>query len=486
MRFKGTLVLLVLCAAFGGYLYYYEIKGGETREKAKQEEKRLWKVESNSIQRMDIITRDEHITGIRSGEKEWKITAPRSLEADSEEFNRMASTAGDTSRESVIEPNASDLSAFGLNPAEVGLQFKTKDGKEYKIRFGTNNPTGNSAYACLEGKNEVFLVGSYLVSTFRKKLEDLRNRSILSFEQFETRSLDLGSEKGSVLLAKENDRWSIQGKEKWPADTSAVNGVLSPLASTRLKEFFDANPEDYETLGFDRPRVDVRLTVGKDKAIKHLIIGLEKSKLVKKGEKKQKTEDKKKDEKTATSGPELYVARDESRKELFFVDKEFVDKLLKPPSDFRDKALASFQRWDIDGVFVKNSKGSFTFTKSGSTGDWVLGDEKKKVKWDAVNGILDAMEKQVKEFVDNPGPLESYGLATPKARVVLKQGADVKIECAFGKEAKDGVYAQVKGESAVKIANKESLEKIDKGESDFLEPATTAAAPNPHAAPAKK
>ncbi|MCI0439470.1 MAG: hypothetical protein L0177_10095, partial [Chloroflexi bacterium] len=48
------------------------------------------------------------------------------------------------------ESAASDLSGFGLNPAEVSLQFKTKDGKEYKIRFGSNNPTGSSTYAALE------------------------------------------------------------------------------------------------------------------------------------------------------------------------------------------------------------------------------------------------------------------------------------------------------------------------------------------------
>ncbi len=55
-------------------------------------------------------------------------------------------------------------------------------------------------------------------------------------------------------------------------------------------------------------------------------------------------------------------------------------------------------------------------------------------------------------------------------RVVFKQGADVKVDCAFGEEAKDGVYAQVKGESAVKVADKESLEKLNKAEADFVEP----------------
>lgn len=486
MRFRGTIILLLLCAGVAGYLYFYEIKGGEKRDKAKQEENRIWKIDSATIQQIDLLTPEQHITAVRIGEKEWKLTAPRALDADSDELNRIASSAAEINRESVLEPNATDLSRFGLNPAKVSLQFRTKDGKEYKIRFGNSNPTGSSTYGALEGKNEVFLAANYVASTFQKKLEDLRNHSVLGFEQADAQTLDLKSDKGEVSLVKENDKWWIQGKERWAADSSAASGLLSGLAGGRIKEFFEGNPEDYTTLGFDKPVADVRVTVGKNKAIKHLVIGMEKSKLLKKGEKKPKTEGAKKDEKkseSSTSTPELYIARDESRAELFFVEKDLVDKLLKTPKDLRDKALASFQRWDIDAIVLTNASGTLSFSKAEGGGDWVLGSSKKKCKWDSVNGILDALEKPAKEFIDNPGPLSTYGLDKPAIRIVLKQGGTSKVECALGKTGKDGVYAQVAGESFVKIADKEALDKLEKRETDFLEP--PAPAPAAPSAPKK-
>jgi hypothetical protein len=483
MRFRGTIALLLLCAAAAGYVYFYEIKGGEKREKAKQEENRLWKVDSGSIQQINLITPDQQVTAVRSGEKEWKLTAPRALDADSDELNRIASSAAEINRESVVESNVSDLARFGLNPAQVSLQFKTKDGKEYKIRFGNNNPTNSSTYGVLEGKNEVFMVGSYVAGTFRKKLEELRNHSVLGFEQNDTQTLDLKSEKGDVDLVKEGDRWWIQGKERWAADSSSVSGILSALSSGRVKEFFDESPEDYATLGFEKPAADVKVTIGKNKAIKHLTVGLEKSKLQKKGEKKAKAEAAKKDEKkdaASPATPELYIARDESRPELFFVEKDLVDKLLKTPKDLRDKALAAFQRWDIDSIVLTNASGTLNFSKAEGGGDWVLGDAKKKCKWDGVNGILDALEKPVKDFLDNPAALSSYGLDKPSIRVVLKQGATVKLECALGKTGKDGVYAQMRGEPFVKVVDSEILAKLGRKESDFLEPPAPAApAPNP-------
>jgi uncharacterized membrane protein len=147
-----------------------------------------------------------------------------------------------------------------------------------------------------------------------------------------------------------------------------------------------------------------------------------------------------------------------------------VDKFLKTPSDFRDKALAAFQRWDVDSIVLTNAKGTVSFTKAQGGGDWLVGDAKKKAKWDAVNELFDALEKPVKGFVDEPGAPSKYGLDNPAAHIVLKQGGAVKVDCKFGKDAKEGVYAQVQGEPYVKIADKESLDKMGKGESDYLEP----------------
>jgi len=478
MRFKGTFILLIICLGLGAFLYFYEIKGGDERSKAKDQEKVVWKVPVDDVQQLDLANSDQHITAVRTGDRQWKITNPRSLDADSDALNQMAGSAADISREDVVEEHATNLAPFGLDPARMTLSVKTKDGKVHEIRFGSDNPTGSDAYAALKGNNQVFFVSSSVAGAFNKKLDDLRNHAILNFEQAEAQSLDLQDSKGNLRLEKEGDRWWLQAKESWAADSSAVNSILNELSTGRTKEFFDGNQDDYTTLGFDKPFLDVRLTVGKDKAIKHLVVGLEKSKLIKKGQPKPKP-DAKKDQ---NAGGETYIARDDSRPELFFVDKDFVDKFLKSPADLRDKALAAYQRFDTDSVALTNAKGTVSFTKSQGGTDWTIGDAKKKAKWDAVNDLFDAMEKPVKEFIDVPGPLSKYGLDNPTAHIVFKQGGTVKVDCRFGKETKDGVYAQIQGDSSVKVADKESLDKLMKGEADFLEPPP---APAPAATPKK-
>jgi len=468
MRFKGTLILLVVVLALGAFIYFYEIKGGEQRQKAKESENQIWKVEGKNIQQIEISSSGQYVAAVRKGDKEWVLTAPQTYDADSEELDRVANSLATLRRESILEQNSSDMAKFGLNPAQTSLKFKTRDGKDYGIDFGINNPTGNFAYAAFPGQKTVILISSSAAGTLGKKVDDLRNHSVLSFEQPEVQSLIVNNPKGVFELTKDkDDRWWFKGFEKRAADGPGVRAILNALSMGKIKEFFNENPEDYATLGLDKPLIDVSLTYGKDKAIKHLMIGLEKSKLKKKGVKPAAAE-----EKPAPTST-VYLAKDASRPDLFFVEKELVDKLTKSPNDVRDKPLASIQRWDVDSIELTNTKGNFSFSKL--NGEWFLGAAKKKAKWDAVNGILDAMEKPVKDWIDKPGSPKEYGLDKPPVHVVLKQGGAVLADCALGKSSKNGIYAQVKGDSSVKIADPDGLSSLDRGEADFIEPPPAAA-----------
>jgi hypothetical protein len=468
MRFKGTLILLVAVLALGSYIYFYEIRGGEKREKAKEAESQFWQMEDKNIQQLELFSPGQKITAVRKSEKEWILTAPRRLDADADELNRIASSASSIKRESIVEQNAADLAKYGLNPAQSGLRIKTKDGKEYALDFGHKNPTGNSAYASIPKQSGVFLIPSHVVNAFDKKVDDLRNHSVLSFEQSEAQFLSIKSSKGTFELIKDsNDRWWFAGMGNRAADSPAVRGILNALAMGKIGEFFNENPEDYLNLALDKPLLEATVTYGKDKAIKRLIIGSEKSKIRKKGASDKGKDSSDKEANAAGASSNTFLAKDASRPDLFFIEKDLVDKLFISPDTIRDKALVSMQRWDVDSINLTNSKGSFAFNKSG--GEWFLGQGKKKAKWDAVNGILDIMEKPVKGWVDNPSSPSIYGMDKPGIHIVIRQGSNVLADCSFGKAAKNGIYAQVKGDSSIKIADPEGLAQLDRGESDFAE-----------------
>lgn len=463
MRFKGTLILLLVCIGMGCFIYFYEIKGGEVREKAKEAEKRFWMLESKDIQRIELTPPDGNFVAVRKNEEEWVLEAlSRTLEADVGELDRLAKRAAEIEFQGILEENATDPAKFGLEPAVSSLIIKTADEKEYEIYFGNNNPAGNQTYARVSNRGEIFLVASSLSDTFNKKLDDLRNRSILRFEQPEVQTLAIKNQKDDIYLAKDSDdRWWLEGKNRIAADSPGVRGILNALSLGTIPEFFDDEPGDYANAALDKPAIEVSLTYGEDRALKKLLIGPKKTGLRKKG-----TTEKKPDE-DMSSTETLYLAKDESRPELFFVKQDLFDKLDQSAYELRDKAIASFQRWDVDSITLENTNGRFIFTKD--SGEWFFSDEMKKADFDAVTGILDALESDALELIDEPEALSTYGLDKPLVRVTLKQGAGILADCSLGKTTEKGVYAQVKGDPAVKVADIEYYEKLIKNEEDFLE-----------------
>jgi hypothetical protein len=301
-------------------------------------------------------------------------------------------------------------------------------------------------------------------ASFNKKVDDLRDHAILKFERSEVQSATIKNPKGTIEIYKDSsDRWWFRGTEKRAADGPEVRGLLNSLSLGKAKEFFYKNVNDYANSGLDKPFIDVLLEVGPNKAIKHFLIGTEKSKL----RAKVSAQTSKEAEPSSPASAELYLAKDESRPGMFFVEKELVDKLSKSANDIREKALLSFQRWEVDSISLANTKGSFAFSKNG--GEWFLAGTQRKAKWDAINGILDALEKPAKEWIDKPASLSSYGIDKPLMHIVLKQGSTVIADCSFGKSIKDGIYAQARGDSTIKVADPDGLSILNKTESDYVE-----------------
>ncbi|MDR0842306.1 MAG: DUF4340 domain-containing protein [Acidobacteriota bacterium] len=469
MRFKGTLALLLVVIVFGGYIYFYEYKGGAEREAAKKTENQIWRFDAGDIVRVDLTTPDAAMIAERE-DGQWTITSPHLWRAEIAELDRLVSSAATLNREGVVEENATNLAQFGLAPASLSLRMKAKDGKEYGIDFGFGNPSGNSIYSALAGSAEVFLVASSASADFGRKPEAFRDRKVFKFERAGVQGVILRNPKGVVRLEKDkDDRWWFAGSEKREAGGAEVREMLNALDLGKIAEFFDDDVDQYENATLDAPMIDVVLTFGPDKALKRFVIGPEKSTLKKKGAQTaaQTTTE---GETPAPADREMFLARDDSRPELFFADKELVDKLSLSASDLRDKALVSFQRWDVDGIELENSKGRFQFVKT--DGDWVLQGSKRKAKWDeinGINGILDALEKPVKKWIDDPASLANYGMEQPTIRIVLKKGSETIAECRFGASTPDGVYAKVSGDSSIKVADPEGLELLDKAEADYLE-----------------
>jgi hypothetical protein len=443
MRFKGTWALFLVFAVLGGYVYFTEFRGKEERQKQEEAKKKVFPVEEKDIAEISLIYPDRTITGVKKGEKQWQITSPPGIEADSEEWEQLASNVPRIEREDAVAQNASDLAPFGLKDPPVKLSAKMSGGKTLEILFGAENPKKTHNYATLPGGADVFLTASNWTRTFTKNVSDLRNKKVLEFETEDIDSVKIVEGAKELEAQKSGEEWNLKKPVETKADASEISSFTSSIRFARVNSFPDP-PVDAKAAGLEQPAITITLHDGKAKADRTLLIG-------------------------KTSETDRFYARDASRDTIFIIDKEITEKARRPLFDWRDKSITKVDRDKIEKIEVLRGADMLSLLKAGS--DWKLPDD-KKLQWDKVSAMLNALDfEKAKEIIDAPKALSTYGLDKPRLQVVLRQGSNELARVEFGNESKmpEGIYLKTSASPALKVVSKDVFDKFNVKAEDLVE-----------------
>ena len=453
MKFKGTAIIFLLFGLLGAYVYFFEVRGQEQRQKQEEAKKKTFQVDEKDITEISLIYPDRTITGVKKGDKQWQITAPAGLEADSDEWQQLASNFPRIEREGTVAQNAQDLAPFGLKDPPVKVIAKTKDGKTLEISFGAENPKKTYNYAKLPNNNDIFLTASNWAKTFTKSISDLRNKKVLEFETDDIDDVKIAEAAKELEAQKSGDTWQLKKPVDTRADSSEISSFTSSIRFARAQSFPDP-PVDAKTAGLDSPSFKITLHDGKAKTDRVLLIG-------------------------KTSETDKYYARDASRDAIFIIEKEIPEKAKRPVFDWRDKSIAKVDREKIDKIEIQRGSENMSFLKAGS--DWKLPDG-KKLQWDKISGMLNELDFQkAKDIIDMPKALATYGLDKPKMEVALRQGSNDLVRVQFGGDSKmpEGMYIKTSDAPAVKVVSKDLFDKFNVKAEDIVEAAPPPAAEKP-------
>ncbi len=231
---RSTLVLVVLLAGLVGYIYYLngrESTSTDTKEKA------FAAVKGEDVEDIRIKAADGQTTRVQKADGSWKIVEPEAAAADQGELTSITSSLTDLQIQRVVDDKASDLKQYGLEPARIEVEFRSKGDKEPKrIELGERTPTGGDMYARFPGQPRVFLVSSFLDSTFNKNTFALRDKRVISIDREKVDRIEiLKAGKPAVTLTKTGMDWRIVAPLMARADFAAVEGALERLSSGQMQ-----------------------------------------------------------------------------------------------------------------------------------------------------------------------------------------------------------------------------------------------------------
>jgi hypothetical protein len=279
MNPRTTGILVLVAAALGAFVYFYEIVGQDARREAEEREKRLFAgVEQGDIAWIELAPGGAGgvaETRVERRDGRWQLVAPLEFPADATATDNLASTLATLASESTLEEPAPP-EEYGLGDGARVVRFGVGEAR-HELRLGRDAPVGGGTYAST-GSGEVYTVAHYKASSFDKSPDDLREKRILEFDREAIRRIEAGWPSGGVVLEREAAPppgeaaegaeagkasapagWRIVEPIQARADDEMIENLLGDLASLRAEGFVDAPPSDAEA-GLALPAFEIALT----------------------------------------------------------------------------------------------------------------------------------------------------------------------------------------------------------------------------------
>jgi hypothetical protein len=429
----SLLASIVVLGGLVGYIYFVDSK---TEPNAPEVKEKVWggTLASADMEEVEIKLAEGESAKVQKTDGTWQLVEPAKAPADDMEMTSITSSLAGLEIQRVVDANAADVKKYGLDPARVSVAFRSKGQKDVRrIELGEKTPTGGDLYARIPGEKRVFLVSSYLDSTFNKTPFALRDKAILKVDRQKADGLELVEGATNVQLTKKGTDWMLVKPLAARADFAAVESALERVGSAQMVGISEENATNLAKYGLDKPTATINVSLGSSRAT--LLLG--------------KTEN------------AVVYAKDASRPMVFTVPPTLKTDVIKPVSEFRRKDLFDARAFTTTHIEFRRGSETIVLDKS-------KGKDDKEIWKNSAGKEVDL--QQAEDLVNRVTSLRASSfenqvhasLKTP-ALVVTVRSNDNKTETvSFGRTGTD-VYAERADEpGSAKIDGTAALDEATK------------------------
>ena len=314
------------------------------------------------------------------------MTEPIATEADPTESASLVTNIASMEQTRVVEEKATDLAPYGLKEPRIKVAFKAEGNVSGEVFIGDTTPMQGDIYATKPGSTKVFLLSSFIETTFNKRPFDLRDKRVVKFDRDKVDSLELTRGGDTIHLTRAGDTWVVDAPMKGRGDYAAVEGLLTRLSTAGMASIVEDKAGDLKSFGLDSPFMRIVVGLGSSRAA--LEIG-------------------------RPEGDSSY-ARDTSRPLVFTLDKTLTEDLTKPFEQYHKKELFESRAFSMERVKITRrvdgtpKTWEFVKTKGADADKWQVTPEGGQP--------TDADAAKVDALLNAIGGLRLGAFAAPTAR----------------------------------------------------------------------
>jgi hypothetical protein len=266
---RGGRSLLVLFVAFGGllaYLYFVDAKKPVTEPGVEKRDK-VFTIDADKIDELKVKSSSGETSTVKKTKDGWRLVEPLTAKVDESAVTGITSNLASAEIQSIVDEAPKDLQAYGLDKPRIEVAFKTAGDKDYRrLLLGGKAPAGGDLYAQLGGQKRVFVIPSFVESSFDRKPFDLRDKQILSFDREKVDRLEVAHGDVKLELTKAGQDWNITAPVQARADSGAVESIVTRLQSAQMKSLPAEQGADLKKYGLDKPVATATVGLGSTRA----------------------------------------------------------------------------------------------------------------------------------------------------------------------------------------------------------------------------
>lgn len=169
MKWRNTIILIVIFALLGGYVYFFEIRKGESEVETESDERTIFDLPREEVVGL-VVQSEEGTTRLtKEGDQPWQMEEPTQEEADDERVDNMVFRITRLKASRVLTETMGELADYGLDKPQITATVKLKDDNEEVLLVGDETPNKAKHYIQKKGDPSVYLV----VTNFANDLKRL-------------------------------------------------------------------------------------------------------------------------------------------------------------------------------------------------------------------------------------------------------------------------------------------------------------------------
>jgi hypothetical protein len=476
MSLKKTLLLSVVLALAGAYIYMVELPAGEKKEKQDQLFSELTEraISEIAVQKGQDSFLLKNIKPVAAPEVEkaaegdaekpmgssgkgsdWQLGEILGAQLDDGALTSLTSAllglkVGESLPSSDVDK---DLSIYGLSSPELVLSVSgvRSEGGSFKrtLRFGKKNEYVKLRYLQVQEQPDassqapvVYLVPETLFISANRAATDFRKKTFISFLDADVKTVSFNSQAGKVSLEARPiadnkvplkvSKWaltegsSVEGGSTRRASEALVAEILRDLRNAKASAFIDGEeakvPEKFGlTEGTAKVSIGFSSQGREPLELRFAVV---------------------KDKDSFGRGPGTYVSMS-GVPSVFFVDGDLSAKLFKSGNDLRDRQLFQFDNEKTQKIEISKSGAEPVILVKASGDTWNVADAAgATVSSDATFARQYVADLALLRADGFPEESRDFGFETPSGRVVVSfasEGAP-KATLVLGKEAVNGAH----------------------------------------------